>query len=244
MGYSKMFVKAIKISKKSMFPIFRWRQQGNQAEIGVAGTGFFVNSNGYFISVAHAFDNADQNTEFLFIGRLPEQIQKPRLQIEEIARDNSLDILIGKVNIKSSQYFYLSKNVPEEGRSVCISGYPLAEISQNAQGGLNLGGVRRYFQPSFVLDKIVANSDNGMGVIRKHDGFLVRDVGLFGMSGGPVFDKDGIVVGVQASVTQPRVSKSSSGREISVENAIAISSKLFIDLLKENNVRFNLLGRL
>ncbi len=226
-----------------MFPVFRWQQQGKQATVGIAGTGFFINSNGYFVSVAHVFDNADSNTRFLFIGRLPEQVQKPRLQIQEIARNDDYDILIGKVETKSPKYFHLSKNIPEEGRSVCISGYPLAEISQNNQGGLNLGGVRRYFQPTFVLDRVLANSDNGMGVIRKHEGFLARDVGLFGMSGGPVFDKNGILVGMQGSVTQPRVSKNFAGREISVENAIVIRSGLILNLLKEKGVRFNLLGK-
>ena len=88
-----------------------------------------------------------------------------------------------------------------------------------------------------------ANSDNGAGKIRKHDGFLVRDVGLFGMSGGPVFDTRGVVVGMQGSVTPPRVSTHSSGRSISVENALAIRSNLILDLLKLQKIRTNFLGK-
>lgn len=238
-----MFVKAIKIAKQSMFPIFKWEQQGANAQVGVAGAGFFINSNGYFISVAHVFDGASQNTKFLFMGRLPDKLQKPTLEIKEIARDDDLDIFLGKIETKSPTYFYLSKIIPDEGRSVCISGYPLAKISKNSQGGLELGGVRRYFQPSFVLDKGVANVDNGQGRIRKHDGFLVRDFGLFGMSGGPVFDQNGVVVGMQGSVTEPRVSRNSSGRTISVENAQAIRSNLIIQLLRSNKIRFNFFGK-
>lgn len=237
-----MFVKAIKISKESMFPIFRLEQQGNQAQIGVVGTGFFINASGYFVSVAHIFDNAKQNTKFLFLGCLPEQLQNPRLEIKEIARNDDLDIFIGKIDKKSPTYFYLTKNVPNEGRSICISGYPLAQLSQNNQGGLELGRVRRYFQPSFVLDKMVVNSDNGLGKIRKHDGFTIRDVGLFGMSGGPVFDKNGIVLGMQGSVTEPRISQN-AGRTISVENAVAIRAKIIIDLLKEKHIRYNFFGK-
>jgi hypothetical protein len=67
----------------------------------------------------------------------------------------------------------------------------LATIATNSEGQLELGGVRRYFQPSFVLDSITADMDNGAGLIRKHDEFLVRDFGLFGMSGGPAFDAGG-----------------------------------------------------
>lgn len=237
-----MFARAVKTSKGAMFPIFRWKQQGNQATVNVAGTGFFINSNGYFVSVAHVFDNADQNTKHIFWGRLPEQLQDPNLQIQEITRNDNLDIFIGKIDVKSPTYFYLSKNIPPEGLSVCISGYPLAQISKNILGGLELGGVRRYFQPSFVLDKLIINADNGAGKIRKHDGFLIRDSGLFGMSGGPVFDKKGFLVGMQGSVTQPRESKNAN-RTISVENAMAIRAGLIIDLLRDNKIRFNFWGR-
>ncbi len=237
-----MFVKAVKKSKGAMFPIFRWQQQGNQANVGVAGTGFFINSGGYFVSAAHVFDNANQDTKFIFWGRLPEQLQNPNLPIQEVARNDEFDIFIGKISIKSPTYFYLSRNTPEEGRSICISGYPLAQLSKNPQGGLELGGVRRYFQPSFVLDKLVINSDNGTGKIRKHDGFLIRDIGLFGMSGGPVFDRGGIVLGMQASVMKPRESKNAN-RTISVENAVAIRAGKIVELLKKKRIRFNLLGK-
>lgn len=232
-----MFVKAIKVAKNAMFPIFRFDQLSEQqARIGVIGTGFFINTKGTFVSVAHIFDDSNQSTRFFYLGKLPENLQKPRLEIVEVCRDDQADIYVGRVDLKTSGYFSLSKTIPEIGRSVCISGYPLAQISMNQQGGLELGGVRRYFQPTFVLDRAVINSKNSQGKIRKHDGFLVRDIGLFGMSGGPVFDVDGVVVGMQGSVTQPRTSTNGS-RTISVENALVIRSNLILDLLQQNNIR-------
>jgi len=140
-----------------------------------------------------------------------------------------------KVDFKNSDFVHLLKQIPDIGLSVCVSGYPLAVITANSQGGLELGGVRRYFQPSFVLDKCKVNCDNGAGKKRTHDGFLVRDFGLFGMSGGPIVDKKGVVVGMQGSVTQPRVS-SNGQRAITVENAIAIRSNLIIDFLAKNKI--------
>ena len=123
------------------------------------------------------------------------------------------------------------------GTSVCISGYPLAVMMPNSQGGLELGGVRRYFQPTFVLDtKITMKVPTTTGSVT-HEGFWVRDFGLYGMSGGPVFGIDGRVIGMQASVTDPRTSTNGKST-ITVQNAMVIRSKLISDLLKKNKIRF------
>jgi len=239
-----MFVKAIKIAKSAMFPIFHWEQvSSSQARVTVVGAGFFINSAGYFVSVTHIFDNPNIDTKFLYMGRLPDEVQNPSLELKEITRNDEYDIFVGNIKIKSPKYFYLEKKVPDIGKSVCISGYPLAQITNNTQGGLELGGVRRYFQPSFVLDRAIVDIDNGAGCIRKHDGFLVRDFGLFGMSGGPVLNTKGLVVGIQGSVTPPRKSSGPGGRSISVENAVVIRSNLMLDLLKKNNIRVNFWGK-
>ncbi|OGJ61279.1 hypothetical protein A3D88_01195 [Candidatus Peribacteria bacterium RIFCSPHIGHO2_02_FULL_52_16] len=230
-----MFVNAIKIAKNAVFPIFRAEHQGARTQWAVTGAGFFISPDGHFASVAHIFDNAAPNTQFLYLGQVPDQVQNPSLPITEIVRDDSHDIYIGKVETKPSEYFSLSQDDPQIGRSVCIAGYPLAALTNNSAGGLEVGGVRRYIQPSFILDFAQSNSSNGSGVIREHRGFLVRDVGLFGMSGGPVFDVNGLVIGMQASVTPPRLSQG-AGRTISVENALAIGSRYIFDLATANNI--------
>lgn len=235
-----MFVKAIKTAKKAMFPIFRLEHVSQtQIKLLVVGSGFFINRCGHFITVSHIFDNPNQQTSFRYWGQLPEQVINPPLIINEVDRNDDFDIFIGRVDISSPGFFWFSKHKPDIGRSVCISGFPLAQIGMNPQGGPDLGGVRRYFQPSFVLDHAVMRSDNGFGRIRTHDGFLVRDLGLFGMSGGPIFNVSGKVVGMQGSVTQPRVSSGGGGRSISVENALAIRSELMLSLLTKNRIQYN-----
>lgn len=234
-----MFAKAIQKIEKAMFPIFLTEQVApNQIKVAVVGTGFFINSDGGFVSVAHVFDNRTPQSKYVFWGYLPNNLQNPPLEITEVSRDDSNDIFFGQVQIKTPHFVSFSKKLAPIGRSVCIAGYPLATITNNSQGGLELGGVRRYFQPSFILDHSKLNSDNGQGLIRTHDGFLVRDIGLFGMSGGPVFDTNATILGIQGSVTAPRVSTNGI-RQISVENAAVIRSNLILEFLKTRRVRLN-----
>lgn len=233
-------MKSIKMAKESMFPIFSAEKlEDGQTRYSVIGTGYFVNADGYFVTASHIFDNASPKTEFLYAGKLPDNLQNPRLKIEEVGRDDGSDIFIGRVkDFSGTKYFHISGETAEEGKSVCISGYPLAKLLPNGMGGLEVSGVRRYFQPSFVLDHITMPVDNGKGKIRRHEGFLVRDAGLFGMSGGPVFDTEGVLVGMQASVAT-RVSESGTGHSISVDNACVIGSQHIIELLTKNKIKIS-----
>lgn len=231
-----MFVKAVTKVKKSIFPIFRFVQvSSSQVNVKVQGTGFFIDSKGYFVSAAHLFRDPTPQTSFRYLGRLPEEV-KPRLLIREIAKDEEQDVFIGKIDIvEPVNFLYLAKAIPPIGRSVCVSGYPLANIEPNERGGLALGGVRRYFQPTFVLDEVEMESESG----ERRKVFLTRDFGLFGMSGGPVFDRGGRVFGIQSAVTEPRESRGAGGRSIIVENAIVTRNEFLLDLIKRNKIKVN-----
>ncbi len=232
-----MFVDAIKKIEKTMFPIFFVEEMApGQATLGISGTGFFINSDGVFLSVAHIFDSIAENKKYVFYGFLPDNVVNPYIEIQELCRDNEHDIFIGKVDMKTPDFLEISEKMPDIGKTICIAGYPLAEITLNAAGGFELNGVRRYYQPSFVLDYTTANIGNDKGVIRTHNGFLVRDFGLYGMSGGPVFDITGKIFGIQGSVTRPRISTNGTD-SITVQNAVAIKTDLI--LMEANGIRFN-----
>lgn len=227
-----MFVEAIKKINKAIFPIFKQTRNGDQITYSVDGTGFFISPEGHFLSTNHIFSETSPETGFFFRGLIPDEIQNPALEIREIAKDQRNDIFVGKIELKTKNFLVLSPNSVDIGRTVCIAGYPLPKLKFNPQQQLEVDNVRRYFQPSFVLDKTLCGI--GEGVV--HDGFLIRDVGLFGMSGGPVFDINGEVLGMQGSVTSPRVSGGGEDRTISVENAVAIRSDLIYNFLKLKNL--------
>ena len=59
------------------------------------------------------------------------------------------------------------------------------------------------------------------------------------MSGGPVTDVRGNVVGMQASVTDPRESTNGT-RTITVQNALAISGNKIREFLSANKIHFTI----
>jgi hypothetical protein len=69
----------------------------------------------------------------------------------------------------------------------------MAVLAISPDGRL-VGNVRRYWQPTFVIDATQAVIDG-----RTYDGYIVQDPCLLGMSGGPVFDVAGKVRGMAAA---------------------------------------------
>lgn len=229
-----MFVTAVAALQRSMFPIFAFKPApNNQQTVNVVGSGFFVNPDGMFVTAAHVM--ADAAATYYYMGRLPDELVQPPKPLVDVAHSTASDLLIGRVDVDHHDFAPLLKAQVPLGRSVMIAGYPLPTITINPAGGLEVGGVRRYFQPTFVLDRVTATVNSPAGPVT-HVGFIARDVGLFGMSGGPVVDPNGRVVGVQAAVTDRRKSISPDGREISVENAIVIGSDVVNSYLNVNGV--------
>jgi S1-C subfamily serine protease len=209
-----MYADAVGKITESIFPIFLALPQGDDFTMGVTGTGFFVDDRGLFVTCDHIMA-AMEGSKVYFYGKVPDQVCEPAVEIELVANDPARDLYLGRVAREYLQPVELSCQAVRPGNSVCLSGYPMAVISGAAEGSL-VGNVRRYWQPSFVIDATQAVIEH-----RTYDGYIVQHACLPGMSGGPVFDMEGKVRGM-AVANLTRTIPQPSGTPIVVSNGIVI----------------------
>jgi S1-C subfamily serine protease len=186
-----MYADAVAKITESIFPIFYIQSRGDL--VGVCGTGFFVDNSGLFLTADHIMAAVPTGSRMYYYGKAPDEVCEPAVEIEHLASDPGQDLYLGRVSRDYLQPVEVSNEAVRPGDSVCLSGYPMAVLSISPQGGL-VGNVRRYWQPTFVIDATEAVIDG-----RTYDGYIVQDPCLAGMSGGPVFDIEGKVRGMAAA---------------------------------------------
>ena len=197
-----MFADAVAKLAPSIFPIFYAYENADGPIIGVSGTGFFVDDSGLFVTVDHIMNCAPAGSGYYYYGNLPDELIQPPVEIEQVASDPGRDLYLGRVGRNYLRAVDLSGEAVRPGDSVCLSGYPMAELSITADGGF-VANVRRYWQPTFVIDATQAVVDE-----RVYDGYIVSHPCFSGMSGGPVFDVEGKVRGMAVATltrTEPEV---------------------------------------
>ncbi len=216
-----MFVSAIKRVEKAMFPIFCEEDIGNgQSNVGFLGTGFFIDKMGTFVTCAHLFDGVTAGARLTYRGRAPDAPHNPTVPIRELYRTDQQDIFIGSIEVSPASFLTLARSPCDAGRFLCVAGYPLAELKTGAGGALDFSGIRRYYQPSLVIDRAQVPARCG----RLHNGFIMANVTYFGMSGGPVFDTGAAVIGMQAAVVTRE--STNGAQKIVVQNGVAVGSDL------------------
>jgi S1-C subfamily serine protease len=210
-----VFADAVSKITESIFPIFFVQEQGDECILGVCGTGFFVDDSGLFVTADHFMTPRQPGCTHYYYGKVPDQICQPAVEIEHVANDPARDLFLGRVRRDYLQPVELS-NVPvRPGNSVCLSGYPMAVVVSTPEGGFT-GNVRRYWQPTFVIDATRAVIND-----RTYDGYIVQHTCLQGMSGGPAFDIEGNVRGM-AVATLTRTIPEPGGDPTVVPNGIVI----------------------
>src|SRR5215212_11011322 len=231
-----MFADAVAKLTASIFPIFFAYEHDDGATMGVSGTGFFVDDSGLFVTVDHIMNCAPAGSTYYCYGNLPDELIGPALEIEPVASDPGRDLYLGRVGREHVQAVDLSAQAVRAGDSVCLAGYPMAELSIKPDGGV-LANVRRYWQPTFVIDATQAVVDG-----RVYDGYLVGHPCFSGMSGGPVFDVDGKVRGM-AVATLTRTEPELKGDPIVVRNGIVLDVEHIRAFVEQNRPASASIGR-
>jgi S1-C subfamily serine protease len=222
-----MFADAVAKLAASIFPIFYAYEHADGPIIGVSGTGFFVDDSGLFVTVDHIMNCAPAGSGYYYYGNLPDELIRPALEIERVASDPGRDLYLGRVGRGYLRAVDLSSEAVRPGDSVCLSGYPMAEFSINAEGGF-VANVRRYWQPTFVIDATQAVVDG-----RVYDGYIVGHPCFSGMSGGPVFDVEGKVRGM-AVATLTRTEPELKGDSTVVRNGIVLDREHIRAFIEQN----------
>jgi S1-C subfamily serine protease len=209
-----MYADAVAKIVESIFPIFYLEPRSDL--VGVCGTGFFVGDSGLFLTSDHVMAAPPSGSTMYYYGKTPDQVCEPAVEIEHIASDPAQDLYLGRVARDYMQPVEVSDEPVRPGNSVCLSGYPMAVLDIGPQGTL-VGNVRRYWQPTFVIDATETVIDG-----RTYDGYIVQHACFPGMSGGPVFDTAGKVRGMAAATLTRTIPPVPGESPIIVRNAIVI----------------------
>lgn len=126
-------------------------------------------------------------------------------------------------DFESKQYqgyahFLKDSSLVKQGRYLCRLGYPFPEFT-NYQFNKNTGDIEwlttgRITTPSFPIDGIITRH---IGESSSVVGIEMSTPGLRGQSGGPLFDKNGIIYGLQSSTRHLHLGFDQVNREVITE---------------------------
>jgi len=235
-----MFSAAIQHVKNSIFPLFYFGQNGTNSSFGVQGTGFFIDDEGHFLTAEHVVSNLPKGMQFGYAGNIPHIRSKGSgfIPVKIIAMDKSKDLAIGKIETAALEPLHFAEHDAVVGESISLCGYPLpiikpstkvsgTEQNRHVNLTLDVSSVRQYWQPTIKMDEI----KKGLLYNKSFKSFITQHSALPGMSGGPVFNTSGEVVGLTSANWTRKVQRSNN-LQTSVENGIGVDLqeiKQFVD---------------
>jgi S1-C subfamily serine protease len=218
-----MYADAVARIAESIFPIFYVAPQS--ALVGVCGTGFFVDDGGVFLTSEHVMASRPPGSTLYYYGRTPDEVCEA-VEFEHLASDPARDLYLGRVAHDHPPAVDVSSEPVRPGDAVCLSGYPMAVLDISPEHGL-VGNVRRYWQPTFVIDATETVIDG-----RTYDGYIVQHACFSGMSGGPVFDTAGTVRGMAAATLTRTIPAVPGEAPTVVANGVVIDVEHIRDFLE------------
>jgi len=142
------------------------------SEVLSSGSGFFINSKGYFVTNNHVVKGCKQS-KITF--------NKEELNAELIATDKTLDLALLRVKIKPQDYLNITDEPPEKMQKIFVAGYPF---------GKGLSDDLKFTQGIVSAVKGFADNSNQIQI----------DAAINpGNSGGPIINEDGDLIAVAVS---------------------------------------------
>ena len=228
-----MFTDSIQKVRKSIFPIFFFGKNGSH---GSLGTGFFIDDKGHFLTANHVIKALPPDGTLAYLGNIPNSNFKSKkpLGMKIIAQDDQTDLALGKIDAELLPPLIFAKEEAQIGQSIALCGYPLPQIkakpvqNNGTTVGVNIDvtQVRQYWQPTMKMDRIRKNSFYN----KPFDSFITQHPSLPGMSGGPIFDLNGQVVGVNTANATRQIQRSTT--TLQVENGIGIELAEVLNFLQ------------
>jgi len=174
-------------------------QQPNRRSVTGQGSGFFISADGYAVTNNHVVDKAKTVEVIMDDGKT--------LSAKVIGTDSRTDLALIKVEGRDFPYVKLSDKAPRIGDWVVAVGNPFG-----------LGGT--------VTAGIISarGRDIGSG---PYDDYIQIDAPINkGNSGGPTFDMDGNVIGVNTAIFSPSGGSVGIGFDIPAETVKSVVAQL------------------
>jgi len=177
------------------------RGQAPSDSVRASGSGFFISADGYILTNNHVVENADEIT----VKTKDERELKARL----IGRDPATDLAV--IKVEGARFPYVSfedRAKPRVGDWVVAVGNPFGLGGTATAGIVSALGRRNVGQSNYV-------------------DFMQIDAPINrGNSGGPTFDIDGRVVGVNTAIFSPSGGSVGIGFDIPADVAAQVSRQL------------------
>jgi len=199
-----MYVDAIKMAEKAMFPIIshgiRKKKIGKKVHhgfaVGINGTGFFISEDGMFLTADHIIESVNKSKlNLMYFGCLPTIKGQPK-PMKILHRCHKRDLCIGKVDVESNYLVIPEENIPL-GSSIITGGYPDSKIHVKSREAnkfdINMNNITQYWHPSTVIRYHKSRKFRNN---REYDAIILHEHGIKGISGGPIVCTDGKVGGL------------------------------------------------